>query len=469
MNPDTDLKLLRELTSDEDGPSVDAQARARAALLARAQRDTRRETGRLPRRPGFPLRLEYLALALSGLVAVAVVAVLLSARGTRSSGSPASSGVELVYLAEPTPQTPAVTSASLARAVAVIRSRVAQLGVHPASIRVSGGNEIVVRLPGVKNFALAEREVGATARLAATARLEFYDWEANALTPSGKTVASLLQTQDPAAIAISQGGAAGAPGSPGAGSISLYQAVKLASEQPQESSAEKVYNARNGAQYYMFGAPGSAACQIAARAQHQTPLVGTHCLLSGPDDNMQDLINGLPADVSASEGQTLVVPQGIVVLQATPASFSHPIQISDPNAQFFVLKDHVSLFGNDTTNPQQSTDQTGAPDVTFSFTSKGNTKFSNVTQTIARRGELVSGLGSTLNQHFAVALDTQLITVPSIDYKTYPNGINGDRGADITAGFTISSARHLATELRLGPLPLQLRLITEEQMPATRG
>ena len=83
------------------------------------------------------------------------------------------------------------------------------------------------------------------------------------MTPSGKTVASLLQTQDPAAIAISQGGAAGAPGSPGAGSISLYQAVKLASEQPQESSAEKVYNARNGAQYYMFGAPGSAACQIA--------------------------------------------------------------------------------------------------------------------------------------------------------------------------------------------------------------
>lgn len=190
MNPDTDLKLLRELTSDEDGPSVDAQARARAALLARAQRDTRSAKGRSPRRPGFPLRLEHLALALSGLVAVAVVAVLLNARGTRSSGSPASSGVELVYLAEPTPQIPAVTSASLARAIVMMRSRVAQLGVHAASIRVSGGNEIAVRLPGVKNIALPEREVGATARL------EFYDWEANALTPSGKTVASLLQTQD---------------------------------------------------------------------------------------------------------------------------------------------------------------------------------------------------------------------------------------------------------------------------------
>ena len=463
MNPDTDLKLLRELTSDKDGPSVEAQARARAALLARAQRDTRGANGEFPRRRRFPLRLEHLALALSALVAVAVVAVLLTARGTRSSGSPASSGVELVYVAGATPQTPSVTSAALARAVAVMRSRVAQLGVPAASIRVSGGNEITVQLPDVKHIALAEREVGATARL------EFYDWEANALTPSGQTVASVLAKQPAAAMAISQGGAAAAPGGPGAGSMSLYQAVKLASQQPQEPSAETVYNARNGPQYYRFGAPGSTACQIAASAQHQTPRVGSHCLLSGPDDNMQDLINGLPAGVSASEGQTLVVPQGIVVLQATPASFSDANQISDSNAQFFVLKDHVSLFGNDITNPQQSTDQTGAPDLTFGFTPKGNTEFSTVTQTIARRGKLLSGLGTTLNQHFAVALDTQLITVPSIDSKTYPDGINGGSGADITAGFTISSARQLATELRLGALPLQLQLIAENQMPATRG
>jgi preprotein translocase subunit SecD len=463
VKPDTDLRVLREFTSDEDGPSVDARARARAALLARAQRDVGGAKGGLPRRSGFRLRFEQLAVALSVLVAVAVVAVILNARGRGSSGSPASSGVELVYVAGPTPQTPSVSSAALARAVAVMRSRVARLGVPGVSIRVSGGNQITVQLSDVKNLALVEPEVGATARL------EFYDWEANALTPSGKTVASVLPAQNPAAMAISQGAATGAPGGPGAGSMSLYQAVTLASKQPQESSAEKAFNARNGPQYYMFGAPGSAACQIAERAQHQTPRAGSHCLLSGPDENRQDLINGLPAGVSWSQGQTLVVPQGIVVLQATPASFSDPIQISDPNARFFVLKDHVSLFGNDITKPQQSTDQSGAPDVTFSFTAKGNTAFSNITRTIARRGEHVSSRGATLNQHFAVALDTQLITVPSIDTKAYPDGITGDRDADITAGFTISSARHLATELRLGALPLQLQLIAENLMPATRG
>jgi hypothetical protein len=41
MTPDTDLKLLRGVTSDGDGPSLEAQDRARAALLARAQRDMR--------------------------------------------------------------------------------------------------------------------------------------------------------------------------------------------------------------------------------------------------------------------------------------------------------------------------------------------------------------------------------------------------------------------------------------------
>ena len=82
--------------------------------------------------------------------------------------------------------------------------------------------------------------------------------------------------------------------------------------------------------------------------------------------------------------------------------------------------------------------------------SKGKNEFQNVTAAIAQRGDLVSGLGQTLNQHFAVALDNQLITVPSIDYKTYPDGIPGDNGADITGGFTIQTAQDLATQLRLG-------------------
>jgi preprotein translocase subunit SecD len=41
----------------------------------------------------------------------------------------------------------------------------------------------------------------------------------------------------------------------------------------------------------------------------------------------------------------------------------------------------------------------------------------------------------------------------------YPDGIIGGGGADVTSGFTPQSARDVATELRLGALPLVLRVV----------
>jgi SecD/SecF fusion protein len=127
-----------------------------------------------------------------------------------------------------------------------------------------------------------------------------------------------------------------------------------------------------------------------------------------------------------------------------------------------VLKDDIAVWGRDITNPQRSTGRgSGTPDIVFGFTSRGRSEFQKVTAQVARRGSLVSGLGETLNQHFAVALDNQLITVPYIDFKQYPDGINGDNGGDISGSFTITSARDLANELRLGALPLSLKLACE--------
>jgi preprotein translocase subunit SecD len=151
------------------------------------------------------------------------------------------------------------------------------------------------------------------------------------------------------------------------------------------------------------------------------------------------------------------------VLQAV-YPYSHALSFADPTAQFFVLRDHVALFGDELTNPQASKDQTGSPDVTFGFTSTGSKAFQQVTAQTAHRGNLVSGLGQALNQHFAVALDTQLITVPQIDFKQYPDGIPGDNGADITGGFTPNTAQELATQLRLGALPVQLELISTQRV-----
>jgi preprotein translocase subunit SecD len=98
--------------------------------------------------------------------------------------------------------------------------------------------------------------------------------------------------------------------------------------------------------------------------------------------------------------------------------------------------------------------------VTFGFTRAGRNAYRTVTAQVAHRGALVSGSGQTLNQHFAVALDTQLLTVPLIEFRAFPNGISGESGAGIFGAFTRTSARQLAAELRLGPLPVNLRLLS---------
>ncbi|MGZ4349492.1 MAG: SecDF P1 head subdomain-containing protein, partial [Solirubrobacteraceae bacterium] len=80
------------------------------------------------------------------------------------------------------------------------------------------------------------------------------------------------------------------------------------------------------------------------------------------------------------------------------------------------------------------------------------------TRQVARRGANVSLSGATLNQHFAIVLDDQLVTVPSISFMQYPDGI-ASGGADI-AGLTGQAAQDLATQLRSGALPLALRVVS---------
>ncbi len=410
-------------------------------------------------------------LLLVGALIAASVLVIASQRTIL--GLDLKGGVQLVYQGEPTAQSK-VTPTALNRAVDIMRSRVDQLGVAQPEIQTDGGNQISVGLPDVTDINRAENEVGQTAELF------FYDWEANALTPNGKTVASQLITQDPNAVTLSRGSGAG-PGVPGAGSMGLYQAVKLASGQPAAPYSKSL--SRLGDQYWMFGAPGSAACTAAAKAVGTTPVAGNHCLLSGPNNEppgtsraqaLKDVAAGLPPGVNASEGQVLVVPQGTVVIQAANPTAGTTIKFNSPTAQFFVLKDNVALTGKDITNPTEGTDQSGSPDVQFGFTGNGASRFQSVTRQIAHRGASVS-LGQRLFQHFAVALggiNSQLITVPQIDYTQYPDGIvesGGNAGADITGGFTSQSASDLATNLRLGALPINLKLISESRVSATLG
>jgi SecD/SecF fusion protein len=346
------------------------------------------------------------------------------------------------------------------QAASIVRGRLD--AAAPGAQVSTRGRELIVRVGvqsrtgGTQTFRSVDEVVSLAS---APARLALYDWEANALTASGRTVASVLLARDQSALAISQP-AGLPPGSPGAGSMTLYQAVKLAAKQPKQLSGN---NARVGPEYFAFGAPGSSACTAAGRAYHLTPIARQPCYLAGPQDNLGALQAAMPPGVSASrhDVQRLAVQQGWAVLQAVPlGGASQELAWSTPSAQYYVLHDRAALFGSEIINPQQSADGSGSPDVTFGFTEAGRNEFQIVTAQVAHRGELVSASGQPLDQHFAFALDTQLLTVPMINFKAFPNGIPGQTGADIAGGFTRASARQLAEELRLGPLPVQLRLLT---------
>jgi SecD/SecF fusion protein len=412
----------------------------------------------------------FVLLLVAGLLAASIVALFTA---KTELGLDLRGGVQLVYQAEPTPATPKVTQTALNRAVQIMESRVDTLGVNQPQIETSGGNQISVSLPAVHDVQRAESIVGSTAAL------DFYDWEANAITPNGKTVASQLLAQNSAATLISQGGTGG-PGYAGDGSMSLYQAVSLAAKQPAAplNATTRKYLSRTGPELFLFGAPGSSACATVAKAAHTKPIAGEHCYLAGGQGitTNAELAASLPAGVSISHNELLGVPQGWVVLKAASSSTTSTptgTNLYAPGSQFFVLKDHVALTGNQITNPEASTDPSGGgPDVEFGFTSKGAKAFQATTSTIAHRGAQLE-LGANKNfQHFATELDGQLITVPDIDYTQYPDGIissGGSDGAQIQGNFTTQSASNLATQLRLGALPVTLRRISENQVSATLG
>jgi SecD/SecF fusion protein len=357
-------------------------------------------------------------------------------------------GVELVYQAKPTAQAK-VDTESLERAINIMRKRVDQLGVAQPEIQRSGADEIDVALPAVSNAARAQDEVGRTAQL------QFYDWEPNVIGSDGKP-------------APTEGTATGDTTSAGPGGVTAglpeYQAVlRAAKRAPILRDSDTTW---------------SRGC---TPAQAKECIYGSWYLLDtahekvlrGPEETEHNLYTDIGKLPKGAKLKAVRVNPGTVLVQAHPVeSAAGKIANPSPNS-WYVLNDDPVLNGSDITNPAQGNDETtGQPNVTFGFTSHGKGIFERVTKEISHRGQEAQLPGVSHEQalqHFAVALDGQLITVPSIDYSQYPEGIDSTTGSQISGGFTITSAQNLANELQSGALPVKLALISRSQVSATLG
>src|SRR5271154_3004895 len=391
---------------------------------------------------------------LAVLLLIGLGAVTIVVKKTRL-GLDLKGGVELVYQAKPTAQSK-VTTESLNRAIDIMRTRVDQLGVAQPEINRSGGDEIDVALPDVSNASRAQDEVGKTAQL------YFYDWEPNVIGPNGQP-------------APTDGTVTGNSTSGGAGGVTAgwlqYQAILRAAKRPPilRDSATTWTPGCTPAQEGGFIC-GSWSLPDTA---HKRLLCAGGKPFCAPAETEQNLYADGYKPPPGAKVKAVRVNPGTVLVQARPVeSRAGKITNESPNS-FYVINDDPVLTGADVTNPQQGNEEsTGQPDVTFGFTSHGKKVFEKVTKTIAHRGQEAQLPGvpkEAALQHFAVVLDGQLITTPSIDYTKYPEGIDASTGSQISGGFTLTSAQSLASELQSGALPVKLALISRSQVSATLG
>jgi SecD/SecF fusion protein len=385
------------------------------------------------RRNSFVLAI-VVGLLIASLVVAFGIPGLVKGKPTRL-GLDLKGGVELVYQGKATAQSP-VNSASLSRAIDIIRQRVDALGVAEPQIQSTGENQIDVSLPAVKDATTAEQQVGEVAQL------YFYDWEPNVIGPNGK--------QDPTDAAVTGDGANGGDSGVPANGIPLYDAVILASKRPEykRASDTTLGNGIDGIWYLV-------------NEKKQT-------VLRGPEETQAALTDDGASPAPAGSKVIHIQPGTVIVQAETPNDQPDPSLNS-----YYVLNDDPALSGKEIKNPQQAFDNgaggSGQPNVTFDFTSAGRKTFEAVTKTIAKRGQAASILGTTDLQHFAIVLDNRLISVPTIDFNQYPDGIDASNGSEITGSFTITSAQTLAQLLQTGALPIKLELISAEQVSATLG
>ena len=359
----------------------------------------------------------FVLLLVSGLIAASVA--VLTQRDTKL-GLDLQGGVQLVYEAEPTSQQPTITPEALQRAVDIMRERVDALGVSEPELLQSGRNQIEVNLPGVENAERAAQQVGSTAQLF------FYDWEANLLDRNCRTDANENANEKQPITGF-------------------FQAVRQASRcDPQRDGNN---SAADRPRFYAFD-------EVSERALNN----------GQPSETREAALEDLDA-AERERVQVVEVPEGILVVRDQKARADAP----DPD-RFWVVQDNPALSGTDIRNPEQDFQQGlgNEPNVRFEFTDRGGEAFQEVTRAIAQRGR-DNAFTAPDPQHFAIVLDDELVSAPSIDYVEYPDGIDGRTGAEISGSFTIGSAQDLAEILKIGALPVRLELVTRSQVSASLG
>ncbi len=367
------------------------------------------------------------ALVAAALVGVGLLVIPGSPLEQRPTlGLDLQGGLEVTLQAVP-PRDRDLTEEDLDRSVSIMRDRVDRLGVSEPEIRTQGSDQISIQLPGVKDPAAAAEIIGKTAQL------ELFDLESNLVAPSIDA-----RTRQPIATP------------------KLYDL--LAGQQALAARGEPDT-------YYVFETKGKklvrgpVASKEAALSKWNGKLPPGHKLFAVP-----------PETIVVKCGIGEVVCPGVA--QESPTSDSwYLLRFTPPEVPEMTGED-LELSGT----RQDFDTRTGEPIVLMDFTGSGAEKFEDITREVAQRGKLLfnsvgGGQGDYRSwlQHFAIVLDREIKSWPTIDFEEYPGGITGSNGAQISGLADIGEAKNLALVLQTGALPVEFRSLEQTAISATLG
>ena len=371
--------------------------------------------------------------ALAGVVALGIPGSPVHKKVTL--GLDLQGGLEVVLKAVP-PKNQAVTSDGMNTAISTMRNRVDSLGVSEPEIRRQGSDQIVIQLAGVHDPNKAAQLIGTTAQL------QFYDLEADTVSPSNDGANHVVATG------------------------SLYKLLSQVQDEAKKGTPS---------QYYLFD-------------KHKR-------VIAGPEDTQAKLLDTPKLNGKVPKGaKVLAVPQNRIVISCDATTGCPGVQQGDiaPNYYYLfkyypnrVVSPIPEATGKDLNNGAISAQigtQAGQGNafVQLGFKSEGNRKFHDITRAEAQRGAgLAAAAGQTSSdpnvvqqyaQHFAIVLDGKLQSTPYIDYKQNPDGIDpSGGGAEISNIQSIGQAKDLALVLKSGALPYQFQQIERTDVSATLG
>ncbi|HKF15189.1 MAG TPA: protein translocase subunit SecD [Gaiellaceae bacterium] len=375
-------------------------------------------------------------LLLTGLIVAALLAVVALTiprspiHKSINLGLDLQGGLEVVLRAVP-PKGHQLTDSDMDRSVEIMRNRVDKLGVSEPEIRKQGDDQIVIQLPGVKD------PNAVTGIIGKTAQLWLFDLQADIVEPT----------------AVSQGGLANQPQP----MTSLFQLLKTI--QPQTKNGEPT-------EYYLVNPK-------------------TKKVVLGPQDTKERLRGAYRARFNKPAPKSLAsygVPNERIILncgigerycpgvnEAPPSRNYYYLFRFDPDAKRPIPEMTGADLKLDGT--RQDISQTEGPIVLMEFTGKGGDKFHEITRELAARGQTVSsqiGNHDAALQSFAIVLDREIKSAPTVDWVQNPDGIAGG-SAQITGIGDAGEAKDLALVLQTGALPVEFEQIDRTDVSATLG